>query len=147
MDKFYYIKIINTRSGKRGYVGEKNDGEIIVSYKFFQATKMFPTYQEAQKYIREKKLERSGATCHIRDNEDLMKESQSPFSESDNIKAANGDVYVIVNELNQRCFFDSEKGYFFKDGEVGCIAFFSLVEATEFIKKKNFDFNVKPIKL
>lgn len=145
-DIFYYIKLINTRNGKRGFVGEKN-GEVVISDQFFQATKMFPSYQDAQKYMREKKLERRGMTAHIRDNNDLIKEAQMPNSGISNMKPASGDVFVVVNSVGQRCFYDPEEGYYFKDGEVGSCAFFSQKEVDDFIVKLNFPFEVKPLKL
>lgn len=146
-DNFYYIKLINTRNGERGYVGENQKGEVIISDQFFQSTKMFPSYQDAQKYMREHKLERKGMTAHIRDNQDLIKEAQLPGSDIKNIKPANGDAYVVVNSVGQRCFYDPETGYFFKDGEVGACAWFSEEEVNEFIKKRSFPFEVKPLKL
>jgi hypothetical protein len=146
-EKFYYIKLINTRNGERGFVGENPKGEVVISDQFFQATKMFPTYQEAQKYMRENKLERGGVTAHIRDNDDLIREAGMPNSGMGNIKRADKDLYVVVNSVGQRCFFDSEKGYYFKDGEVGACAWFSEEEVHEFIIKKNFPFETKPLKL
>lgn len=145
-DTFYYIKLINTKNGKRGFVGEEN-GEIVLSELFFQKTKMFPTYQEAQKYMRENKLERGGMTAHIRDNNDLIKEAQMPNSGISNIKPASGDVFVVVNSIGQRCFYDPQEGYFFKDGEIGCCAWFSEKEVNNFINKLNFPFEVKPLKM
>lgn len=145
-EKFYYLKVINSRNGTRGYVGENDKGEVVISDKFFQGTKMFPTYQEAQKFMREKKIERGGVTAHIRDNEDLMKETQLPGGDT-NIKPVSGDVYMVENLSGQKCFFDPKTGYFFKDGEVGACAWFSEKEVVEFIKNRNFPFEVKPYKL
>lgn len=148
-EKFYYIKLINTRSGERGFVTENNKGEVLLSDQFNQVTKQFPTYQEAQKYIREHKLERKGMTAHIRDNDDLMREANMPNSGITNMKRVDQykDVYVLVNDKGQRCFFDSQKGYYFKDGEVGSVCFFSMQEVDEFFTKVKFDFEVKPLKL
>lgn len=148
-ENFYYIKLINTRSGERGFVTENNKGEVLLSDEFNQVTKQFPTYQEAQKYIREHKLERKGMTAHIRDNDDLMREANMPNSGITNMKRVDQykDVYVLVNDKGQRCFFDSQKGYYFKDGEVGSVCFFSMQEVDEFFTKVKFDFEVKPLKL
>lgn len=148
-ENFYYIKLINTRSGERGFVTENNKGEVLLSDEFNQVTKQFPTYQEAQKYIREHKLERKGMTAHIRDNDDLMREANMPNSGITNMKRVDEhkEVYVLVNEIGQRCFFDSQKGYYFKDGEVGSVCFFSMQQVDEFFTKVKFDFEVKPLKL
>lgn len=148
-ENFYYIKLINTRSGERGFVQEDNKGEIIIADQFTQITKQFPTYQDAQKYIRENKLERKGMTAHIRDNDDLIREAGLPNSGMNNIKRADSykEVYVLVNEIGQRCFFDSKEGYYFKDGEIGAVAFFSMEQVDEFFTKVKFPFEVKPLKL
>jgi len=148
-EKFYYIKIINTRNGERGFICEK-DGQLLVSDQFTGITKTFPTYQDAQKYMREHKLERGGVTAHIRDNEDLIREASMPNSGMGNVKPVSGhqDVYVLINDIGQRCFFDTSKSeYYFKDGEVGCIAFFSMEQVDEFFTKVKFPFEVKPLKL
>lgn len=148
-ENFYYIKLINVRNGERGFVTENDKGEVLLSDEFNQVTKQFPTYQEAQKYVRENKLERKGMTAHIRDNDDLMREANMPNSGTKNMKSIdeNQEVYVLVNEAGQRCFFDSKKKYYFKDGEVGAICFFSMEQVNEFFTKVKFDFEVKPLKL
>lgn len=147
--KFYYIKLINTRNGERGFVTENNKGEVLISDQFTQTTKIFQTYQDAQKYMREHKLERGGVTAHIRDNDDLIKEAAMPNSGVTNIKRADSykEVYVLVNEVGQRCFFDSKDGYYFKDGEVGAVAFFSMEQVNEFFTNVKFPHEVKPLKL
>jgi len=148
-EKFYYIKLINTRNGERGFVCE-NKGEVLIADQFTQITKQFPSSKDAQKFIREHKLERGGVTTHIRDNDDLIREAAMPNSGMSNIKPANNykEVYVLVNDIGQRCFFDTEKSeYYFKDGEVGSVAFFSMEQVNEFFTKVKFPFEVKPLKL
>ncbi len=148
-ENFYYIKLINTRNGERGFVCENNKGEVMISDQFTQTTKTFVTYQDAQKYMREHKLERGGVTAHIRDNDDLIREAAMPNSGITNMKRADSykEVYVLVNEIGQRCFFDSQKRYYFKDGEVGAVCFFSMEQVDEFLTKVKFPHEVKPLKL
>lgn len=146
---FYYIKLINPKNGQRGFVQEDGKGEVIIADQFHQGTKQFPTYQDAQKFIREHKLERKGMTAHIRDNNDLIREAAMPNSGIKNMKRVeeHQDIYVLVNEAGQRCFFDSKDGYYFKDGEVGACAFFSMEQVDEFFTKVKFPFEVRPLKL
>lgn len=144
---FYFLRLINTKNGERGYVCIQN-GQIMIADQYVQSVKTFQTYQEAQKFIRENKLEKKGISVFILDNNDLIKEASNPLSGIKNIKPAEGDVYVLVNPVNQMCFYDTEKSeYYFKDGEIGAVCFFSMEQVDEFFTKVKFAFEVKPLKL
>ena len=148
-EKFYFLRLINTKNGERGYVCEQR-GQILIADQFTQTTKQFPTYQDAQKFMREHKLESKRVTVFILDNDDLIKEAANPLNGIKNMKRADSykEIYVLVNPVGQRCFFDTEKGeYYFKDGEVGAVAFFSMEEVDTFFTKVRFAFEVKPLKL
>jgi hypothetical protein len=134
MDKFYVIKVINNRTGERGYVIDSKEG-IMIADGFHINTTQFETEKEARQFIKDRKLERGGFTAHIRSNQDVMKEEKGG-----NLKPAEKDVFYIENELGEKLFYDSkEEGYFYKMGDAGYPCWFSEVDIKRFIEAYKLD--------
>ena len=112
MDKFYVIKIIN-RGGQRGYLVDSPKGIMIADGITGEITQ-FKTSEEAQKFIRDRKIERGGIKAYIRDNDDLMKE------EAKSLTTLSVDAFYIENEDGEKVFFDGKhQGYYFDKSDVG----------------------------
>ena len=127
---FYCIKLINKHTGSRGYVIDSPKG-IAVSEKFISDCIRFPTYQEAQAFMRENKLERKGITAYIRDNQDVMKEGESAGLK---MVKADQELYAIENEIGQKLFFDTkEDAYYFSDEEVGFCCWYDIPSTNKFV--------------
>ncbi len=73
MEQFYVIKLIN-RDNERGYLIDTPKGIIISKGGITADITQFPTFQDAQQFIRDRKVERRGVKAYIRDNYDLMKD-------------------------------------------------------------------------
>lgn len=156
MELFYCIKIINQRTGVRGYIDE-SDGEIKVSVDGITVNiKQFKTYQDAQQFIRDNKIEGKGVTAYIRDSNDLIKDNTKGIVKVEN------DVFSIVlsaifmneserAELEEKmkdpnfkldkeptikyAHFDTAKQeYYFDDPMFGALAFPDEKSAKEFMK-------------
>lgn len=142
---FYCIKLINKHTGSRGYVIDSPKG-IQVAEKFVSDCVRFPTYQEAQKFMRDNKLERGGITAYIRDNQDVMKEGEA----SGLVKVESDQpIYFIENEIGQKLFYDTkEDGYYFSDEDIGYCCWYDIPTADKFVEayKKSYPSLVMIIK-
>ncbi len=122
---FYCIKLINIKMNTRGYVMETKAG-ISIALPFHANCKKFDTYQAAQEFIREHKLENGYAKAYIRDLQDLKNEgfvTEVKDKELWTIKLING----------QKIFFDPKKEeYFFADIESGYCCWLSEQQCKDF---------------
>jgi len=127
MDTFYCIKLI-TSDGNRGYVMDTPKGIMIVSDGLHCDISRFKTYQEAQEFMRNRKLERNGVKAYIRDNQDLMKEFKDqvvPLTEA----------WYIEDALGYKIFYDSGKdGYYLDNHDSGYCIWHDEKSCNEFIK-------------
>lgn len=133
MDKFYVIKLI-AKNGNRGYLidGPK---EILISDGVTAAIKQFKSYQDAQQFLRDRKVERNGIKAYIRDNEDLMKEEVA-----NGAKIMENDMFYLENEEGKKCFYDTQqKGYFFDSPDVGYCVWYTEEQVSSFVKSMEFD--------
>ena len=104
MEEFFVIKVINNRTGERGYVIDTKDG-IMIALNFHVNTTQFESKKDAYKFIKEKKLERGGVTTLIMSNQDLMNDKSI-----NNMKPMNRDMFHIENKEGEKLFFDSKYG-------------------------------------
>ncbi len=140
LENFYYLKVINSRNGDRGYICEK-DGKVLIADIFkYDIVQKFKTYQDAQKYMREKKIERGGITAHIRDLDDLKKEGL--------ISTSKDDFFTVVSDKGEKIFFDNFKQeYYFDDKPVGYCIWKSEKDVEKFIASYEFPCEVKCLKV
>jgi len=140
IENFYYLKVINTRNGERGYVFEK-DGKVLIADVFkYDVVKIFKSYYDAQQYMREKKIERGGVTAHIRDMEDLKKEGL--------ISSTKDALFTVVSDKGEKIFFDSLKQeYYFDNKPVGYCIWKAEKDVENFIKSFEFPCEVKCLKV
>lgn len=128
MDVFYVIKVIN-KDSSRGYIMETPKGIELTYEGELLGIRQFLTYQDAQQFIRDNKIERHGAKAYIRDNNDLMK---------DNIKGVSSpkqDIWAIIDSDGKYLFFDTKKEeYYFDKREVGQCCWYSEKQCLDFIK-------------
>ncbi len=136
MNIFYVIKLINTRNGNRGYVIDTKDGiELSVGNLDMNITQ-FETEKQAEKFIRERKLQRGGMTAHIRSNQELLEDEKG----NPNLRPADGDIFFIENADGEKLFYDSkDKGYFYKKGEAGYPCWYTMEQITSFIEAYKLD--------
>ena len=134
MEKFFVIKVINNRTGERGYVMDTPKG-IMIAMEFHINTTQFETEKEARQFIKEKKLERGGMTAHIRRNQDIMVEEKGS-----NLKPLDKNLFYIENELGEKLFYDAkEEGYYFKRGDAGYPCWYSEEDTKKFIEAYKLD--------
>lgn len=140
MDEFYVIKLINHRSGDRGFVSSNTDKGVMISDNFGTHTKQFASKKEAQNYIREKKLERGGYTAHLWSNTELMGEGNVG-------KKMTEPLFTAINLSGDNIFYDDERGYYFDKREAGYCIWKTEQDVKDFILKMNFDYDVLVKKL
>lgn len=140
LKNFYYLKVINSRNGKRGFVCER-DGNILISNVLaMDILKKFDTYQEAQRYMRDNKIERSGVTAHIRDLEDLKKEGL--------VSSTKEPVFTVTNDNGDKIFFDNlTENYHFDNKEFGFCIWKTEKDVEDFISACEFPCEVKCLKI
>ncbi len=117
---FYSIKLINNNTGKRGFVMDSKDGIMISENVFHANCKQFKTYQDAQQFMRQNKLEKNGVIAYIIDNNDIMKQGNANgFTRLEKGQ----ELWTIISNEGLHIFYDSkEEGYFFDTPQVGfCI--------------------------
>lgn len=142
MEKFFCIKVIN-KNGERGYVIDGPDGILISTGWVVSDIAKFPTYYDAQQFMREKKLENNQVKAYIRDNEDLMRDEKGS-----GVSPMEKDMFYLENEKGERAFYHTkEDGYYFQKGVVGSCVWESEKQCQEFIKGMEFPFkiNIKKI--
>ncbi len=139
MDTFYCIKLIGS-NGNRGYVMDTPKGINLIVDGLIADITQFKTYQDAQQFIRDRKLERGGTKAYIRDNHDLIKEFNKDLVKMDK------DVFYIEDVLGYKLCFDSAKDAYFLDkretgfcvweAEEQCTQFINAYELTDVFVKK-----------
>lgn len=130
MEKFYVIKLINTRTSERGYLIDSPKGITISINGIHSDVTQFESFQKAQDFIREKKLERRGVKAYIRDNQDLMRDSDS------GAKVMEKEMFMICNlqNIQERLHFNSSnESYYFKEQNVGACIWETEKQAQDFI--------------
>ena len=125
---FYCILLINKHNGQRGYVVDSPKG-IEMASKFVGDCKTFPTYADAQDFMREKKLERGGITAYIRDNKDIMKEG-----EHGNVHSMKSVFLIGDGKENYLHFNTNPPQYYFRNGQVGAAAWCDLESTNKAIQ-------------
>lgn len=143
-EKFYCIKLINGDTGQRGYVIDDGpDKGIRISLDAFVSDCItFPSYQKAHKFIRERKLEKGKIKTYIRDNEDVIKESES--GETSGLISVDVPVYYAENLAGEKMFYDKQKQeYYFKQGDVGYPVWPDKDELVKGLKDMNWPFDVQ----
>ncbi len=116
MDTFYVIKVINNNTGVRGYIIDTPKGITVSAGGINGNVTQFKTYQDAQAFIRERKLESGGVKAYIRDNSDIMKE----VGELKGLSTLKTDAYYLEDKDGNKCFYDAkEEGYYFDKQDVG----------------------------
>ncbi len=132
METFWVIKTIN-KDGTRGYVMDTPQGIIIIQNGVTAEVTQFKTYQDAQQFIRERKIERQGIKAYIRDNNDLMKDENLSYV------TASKPVYHLENQKGEKLYYESRnETYFFKMVDVGYPIFNAEKQCREFVKHYEF---------
>lgn len=142
MEKFFCIKLIN-KNGERGYVIDAPEGIMIAKGGIVSGIARFETYSDAQKFMREHKLENNQVKAYIRDNNDLIRDEMGSGA-----APIESDVFYLENENGEKAFYDTKQGgYYFKKGEVGFPVWETEKQCRDFIKVMDFPFaiNVKKI--
>ncbi len=135
MDNFYVIKLINTRSGTRGFVLETEEG-ISLSDVFIPNNKQFTSKEEANKYVREHKLERKGCIANIWSNDELI-------SDGGVGKPIDKPLFTLVNLQGDNIFYEAaQSGYYFANRDVGYCFWDDKVALQKFISEMEFEFEV-----
>jgi hypothetical protein len=133
MEKFYVIKLINTRNGERGYVIHGTSGIILSINGVHPDVTQFESEIDARIFIKNNRLERNGMTAHIRSNQDLINEEKG-----NNLKTPDCDLFYIENNFGEKLFFDSKMdGYLFKYCDIGYPVWKTKDDAQNFINSYN----------
>lgn len=135
-DEFWVIKVIN-KDGTRGYLMDTPNGlHVITDSGVLGDITQFATYQDAQKFIRERKVERKGVRAYIRDNNDLMKDE---FTSMVAILPEK-PVYYLENHKGEKLYYEAPKElYYFKNVDVGYPCWYNEKEVREFVKHYKFE--------
>jgi hypothetical protein len=149
MDRFYVIRVVNTKNSQRGFVMEVN-GEIkIVLDALTPQVSQFSTPRQAMDFIKKHKIEKNGVECLIVNNEELMREMPK------GILAAKGEqvFYIESQDGKRRIFFDTQtKEYRFDTKDTGFCCWFDRESAQAFvddidpIQQVVMKFSVKQVK-
>jgi hypothetical protein len=122
MDEFFCIKLVNNRTGERGYIMDDPKGRIMISMnKVLSDVKKFAEQKHAQEYIKVNKLNRQGVEAFVRSNQDLITDEAGV-----DIKPLEDRMaYYIENELGEKLYFRNtiNGGYYFEKGTVGFCVF------------------------
>ena len=135
----YCIKLIY-KDGTRGWLIDRPTGiEICVGGVMSDIT-LFETEQDANKFIRERKLERSGVKAYVRTNQELLDEVSKDGSAGMSSVPLDKPIYHLENQKGEKCFYDSTKEvYFFKTmGEFGFPVWYDEESIRRFAKDMKF---------
>jgi hypothetical protein len=127
MSKFYVIKIVNIKTGIKGFLSIV-DNELVVSEKVIGETINFDSFQQAKSYISENKIERKGISCLIYSNEEILDTKQGGRAleeEAFYIERIDG-LNVFYNNLIQDYYLDNKS--------VGFCIWRTRNDAEDFIK-------------
>ncbi len=128
MDKFYVIKLINNRSGIRGFVSVI-DNQIVVTEQMTGKAIQFSSFKEAKDYIRTNKLERNGISCLVYSSEELIDTKQ------DGLKPLKEEVFYVRDIHGGNVFFNNQTSdYYIDSKEVGFCCWKTREDAENFIK-------------
>jgi hypothetical protein len=117
-DVFYVIKVINNNTGVRGYVIDKPKGIMLVTGGVVSDLTQFKEPGDAQMFIRQRKIERSGIRAYVRSNQDLMKEAKE--NNMPGISALQQTSFFLENDKGEKLCFDAGKdAYHFDKVDVG----------------------------
>lgn len=139
MDKFYCLKLI-LPDGRRGYLLDSPKGLAITQGELSANIKQFKTYQDAQQFLRDTKIERGGIKAYIRDNNDLIKDE----SVNGGLQRATSDLFCIENQYGHKLFYNAVlQHYYFDTPTVGYCFWYTEKDAQECIdgvafKEKTF---------
>jgi hypothetical protein len=140
-DKFYVIKLIN-RDGTRGYLADKPEGFMVVTGGLHASITQFKTQKEAEKFIKDRKVERQGMKAYIRSNEDLIAEGEDGLISGTSI--SDNDNCYLENKNGWKLFYDAkQEGYYFDSPDVGYCIWKTEGDAEKFIEA--MEFPEKPI--
>ncbi len=132
MDKFWVIKIINSRTSQKGYVMDTPKGILISIDNLNANITQFTSPRLALDFIKKNKLDRNGCYTYLKSNEELMREESSSL-----IAAKQGDeIYYIVqkgNENKKLFFSSSDDGYYFDERDNGYCCWTNLSNIEKFI--------------
>jgi hypothetical protein len=137
MDKIYFIKIL-LPSGGRGYIIDTSKGIIIATNENIANITSFKSYQDAQQFIRERKIERRGVKAYIRDNQDLIKEGFA--------KPVEKEMFFLENSTGEKLFYDSaNECYYYDKASFGYCVWDSVEQLERFKKDWNIDGVIKKL--
>lgn len=144
-DKFYAIKLVNTKTGKSGYLRENAKGGIDMMFGPTHDFTQFKTYQKAQHYLRGKNIEKAGIKAYIKNNEDMMRE----LAADPNYVPMKSDMFCIENQDGLKLFYSSIlEIYHFDTPNVGFCAWTSEEAALDFNEEYKFkDVSIKKMEI
>jgi len=138
--EFYCIKIIKP-DGTRGWVIDRPDGISFVMGGANTDITMFETESAANKFIRERKIERQGVKAYVRTNQEMIQDAKKV--ETPGISPAtslSNATYHLENHKGEKCYYDSkEEVYFFKDVNAGFPCWFDEPSIRRFVKDMKFE--------
>lgn len=144
MDKFYVIKLINIRSGERGYLVQTPKGISVCTKGLDSSITQFKTFQDAQQFLRDNKVEGRGVSAYIRDNGDLVKDHP------ESLFRATEPMYFVERNDGKKVMFDPKnEQYYFDSPTVGYCVWKTEEDAQIFIDGCEIDpktVTIKPIK-
>ena len=134
---FYCIKLINV-NGVRGWLYDSKDGIQIITGGMHANITQFSTQKEAERFIRDRKLERQGTKAYVRTNQDIIDEAA--IIETKGVFKIKEPLFSLQNQLGHKLFYDSKKEeYFFKPDVVfGYPAWKNEADATQFVQALEF---------
>lgn len=137
MADFFVIRLIN-KDGTRGWLVDRPEGISISTGGVISDITQFDTEELANKFIRERKLERSGVKAYVRTNGELIEDVRE--SGEAGMLPSDTPIYHIENEREEKLFYDSKREvYFFKQmGEFGFPIWNTEEEIRVFVKEMKF---------
>jgi hypothetical protein len=118
-EKFWVIQVI-PKNGPRGYIIDK-PGTLIMATGICADTKRFYDFGEAERFIKNNRLNNKGNRAYARDSDELMNMKEAGLKTIDQIENETGaELVFIENEVGQRLCHNSRTGqYYFSNVKVG----------------------------
>ena len=144
MSKFYVVQVIIKRQGysARGFVCIEK-GVIGISDTLDGRVEIFTSFQEAQDFIKERKINKAGMNAYVKSSEELMVANKSDMAIVS--ESANELFYIEQAGTGKKVCF-TQGNYVFRDCTVGFCVWKkddNLTNMLKVLEDKNFKVTVK----
>ncbi len=118
MGNFFVIQVINKKN-QRGYVIDSPEGVNISIGGVTRDVAQFPTHDAAKQFIRDNRIEKSGARAYVRTNEELIALKEPGLGTLENFPEKDNLVYLESSD-GLKCMFNTKGDfYFFRKVDAG----------------------------